>query len=1377
MTAAVAAVGVVVVALVAAPTAAHAAPNPDIVVGGVSITPADRQAAVGDTLTVSGEWDATDADPHPGDTFTIGLPAEFAYVQAVPFALMGNDQNGDLAVWGNCLTDPATGTVTCELTDVVSALPEQVHGTWQLQVTAVAATAAEEVVFDLNGQPVLVGLPGEGGVDDGIDLPDEVSKSGVMNENNWSMTWTVDLPGATMAGQSTVTLHDVLGAGHQLCSPTGLKVETVRGSTVVDATDLVTTAPEPGATDFTIVLTAPEEGFDPDVTYRVTYPTCTIDGRIDPEGTTYENSVQVEGWGDAGVGTGQVENLPWHQSLTKYGSVLGEGARNGKIAWAVIVAGDQLLGKDGFTLTETLGAGHEVCPDTIAGIRVIERYGPSDQAQREITDLLTATTVSSTEQAFQVRFDIDDAEFEFKASDYRYVVFYVTCVSAEGLPAGGTEYANSVDVDGQVTTGRATVPDRVRGKTGGLNTSVVTIDGVQHMPQTTLDWGIAIPGEVIEGIDDHLVLTDTLSSSQAVCAAGDPAGTLAERLRLRVEARDQIQDGGLSPVDLTSVTDVKLDGDVLTFEIDATDLPIPTGMSDGFTREYQYIIRYTTCTASGGMDAPGTVYENAVSGTGIDYSTSIVQFNSGSGTGQGVARGSVSIEKLLADTPGAELVPDDAVFTVHVKEIDPTRTFQHEYDLEVPLQGPPARGLNARGTGWTVEITEPTFPSIPGVVFGAPVFAPSPGVTVSEDGATATAVIQPGVNVSVSLTNEALLGSISVVKALEGAAADLVDPARTYQVRARIDTSALGDEVPAQPDRLFDLTVGDPLLLEDLPIGSIVTFSETRPTDDDALTWAEPVFTPAEVVVTAAHATDPATVTVTNSASRTTGTFTLMKTVTGSQADNSAVPDAVTVTATWNQEGAEGSTTLTVPTDGTPVPFGENLLIGTEVTLTETPLADGNAIAWGAPVWSGTGVALDGRSAIVTIGRDADATVTLENHAATSTAGIALIKGIGGEAAGEVDARTQFPVTVSWIDPDGTMRSRELTINAVEPTPLGVELPAGTAVTITEGTRPGFDTVVWGSITITGVAVDDNGDGSATVIVSDQQDDVTLVTVINEATWAPGTFSLAKHIEGVRPGHAGVPDRVTVIASWVDEHGPQSVELQVPADGSAVEFPHQLPHGTEVTLSEIAPDGTPQFTWATPAWSGDSVAANDDGTATVRIGAAATARVELVNTAVPSVGSLTIIKSLTGDGATRSSATAFPVTLTWTDLQGDAQTRTVSLVAGTPVTIEDVPLGTQVQVEEHAGELADRIRWAAAGWSSEDENVKVSTEDGSAAAVVIVTAAAGTTAELALQNTLVIVPDLAITGADSAAAWTLGAAAFLSVLAGALLLRTRRRRA
>src|SRR5690625_7139045 len=226
------------------------------------------------------------------------------------------------------------------------------------------------------------------------------------------------------------------------------------------------------------------------------------------------------------------------------------------------------------------------------------------------------------------------------------------------------------------------------------------------------------------------------------------------------------------------------------------------------------------------------------------------------------------------------------------------------------------------------------------------------------------------------------------------------------------------------------------------------------------------------VEIEADHASTPGVITVTNEVDRTVGTFTLSKTVTGDQTDNPAVPDEVKVHASWDEEGAEDEKTLILPTDGTTVDLGEELLIGTEVLLTEEPLEDGSSIAWGAPVWSGTSVDVEGDSALVTIGRDGEAHVSLENHAATSTAGISIVKGIAGEAADEVESDTDFPVTASWVDENGETKSKELFINSQEPTELGEQLPAGTEVTITEGERPEIDTVIWDSITISGTDVE-----------------------------------------------------------------------------------------------------------------------------------------------------------------------------------------------------------------------------------------------------------------------------------------------------------------
>ena len=1232
-----------------------------------------------------------------------GLPAELAFTEAVPFDLSGPDPDGNDVVWGTCLTDPATGVATCTLTNQVAAFPEQVKGTWEFEVEAVEATTEEEVVFDLNGTDTPVDLPGEGGIDDGIVLPDDWSKAGEMNADNWSMTWTIELPGARLVGEDVVNIADTLSAGHQLCDPAELTVTAVRGSSSVDVTSIAQIVPGADAQHFTIRLTAPEpNGFDANVTYRITYQTCTPDGRIDDPATTYTNQAAIDVWGESSGIIG-VNPKPWHQNLTKSGTVLGGGQRNGKVQWTVTVPGSQLAGKSGFTLSETLGGEHELCSDTISGIRIIERYGPSSERQSVITGQLTATTVSSSASAFQVRFAIPTgSSFAFQGSDWRYLIQYTTCVTTDGLPEAGTAFTNTANVDGKVAGTEANVPGRTDRKSGAINTSTVTIDGVAHLPQTTMNWNITVPGENLQGITGPLTVIDTLSGAHQVCSAGTE-GSVKSRLNLKVEARDQIQSGGLAPVDLTSTASAALSGSTITVTIPQPALPQPGGgEATGFSREYQYVVTYTTCTTSGGMDATGTTYGNSATVAGKKYSQTVTQNNRGSGTGQGVPRGSVAVSKLIADTPGAAFVPAGTTFTVHAKEIDPTGVTQVEYDLAVPLDGSPVRGFNARGTGWTIELSEPTFPSVPGVTFGAPAFAASPGVTVSAGGTVATAAITPNANIEVVLTNTALLGSLQVAKALEGAASDLAADDLAYEITAHIDTSALGASFPAQPDRTFSLTAGGPAqVLADLPIGATVTFSEVLPADDDILTWSPVVFSPASIVVAPGHATQPATITATNHVERTVGTFSLAKSVTGAQADNPAVPETVTVTATWDEEGTPGSRTLTLPTDGTPVPFGESLLIGTEVTVTETPLADGSSIAWGAPVWSGTGVAVAGESAVVTIGRSAEATVTLENHAATSTAGISLLKGVAGAAAGEVPSGTAFPVTVTWTDADGVDQTRELTIGTVEPTPLGEDLPAGTVVTITEGERPGFDTVIWGAITISGTDVTDVGGGSATVVVSDQQDDVTLVTVVNEATWAPGTFSLAKDVAGVLLENADVPETVTVTATWLDAAGdPQTKELTLPTDGTVVPFGENLPHETLVTLAEAAPADAAAFTWGDPTWSGDAEA-NDDGSASVVIGAATVAEVQLTNTAVPSLGSLSLVKELTGEGAEDVPAgTGFPVTLSWTDLLGEPQQLETTISAATPVVLDGIPLGTQITVAEGTAQLPGTVRWEGVTWSS-----------------------------------------------------------------------------
>ena len=1146
----------------------------------------------------------------------------------------------------------------------------------------------------------------------------------------------------------------------------------VRGDQSEDVTDIAEISEDVTDADFSVILTPGTDGFDANFTYRIVYNTCTIDGQIDDHGTQYTNEATVNGGSTGEVG---VEQDWYHDGeVSKYGYVRGGEDRNGVIDWTVTITGDHLAGQDSFTVSDELNGPHKLCQADdgayeVRGLSVQERYGPSEVLLQNLDEKLTsAVTVNDAGDGFEVEFEINDDDFSFQDSDkYLYQVRYQSCATTDGLPEGGQAFNNSVTVEGKTFDGEAQTPGRGEGKSGRINTNFVELNDEEYFPQTTMNWNVTIPGEKLTDIHSDLELTDTLTDSHQICEAG---GDVKSNLGFTLEARDQIDHGGLDTVDLTDSVEIAVNGNEINFTVPQPELVLPDGSTfEGFSHEYQYVLNYTTCTTSGGMDASGTEYGNSIQGHGLSWGEKITQHNSGSGTGQGVARGSIAIEKLLDDeSAGAEYVADGTVFTVHVAEFAPdSDEAEDEYDLEVPLNGEPVSGFNPRGKGWSVELSEPKFPDVPGVTFGEPVFTVD-GENVTDEDGKAIVELTPGDNVAVELTNSADLGSLEIEKLIEGGAADLVGSGDEFSITAEIDVSDLGDDFPEQEDQVFNVSSSESYVLEDLPIGAEVSFSETLPEDDEILTWGEAVISPEMITVEPEQASTPTVITVTNQVERTVGTFTLSKDVTGEQADNPAVPDEVEVEASWDEEGAEGEKTLTIPTDGSDVDFGEDLLIGTEVHLSEKTLNDGSSIAWGAPVWSGTGVEVDGNDAVVTIGRDGEAHVTLENHAATSTAGISVLKGIAGEATDEVGSDTEFPVTATWQDADGKSQSKQLQINAQEPTELGEDLPAGTEVTITEGDRPGIDTVDWGSIVISGENVEDNEDGSAVVTVSDQQGDSTLISITNEATWAPGTFSLAKDVDGVSADHPDVPDSVNVTATWVDEEQEeQSKELTVPTDGSVVAFGDDLPHETEVTLTETPLEDAVSFTWNTPTWSGDRVEQANNHSATVTIAAADMAEILLTNEANPKLGSLVVTKDVTGTGSAQLLGdTTFPVTATWTDLEGQEQQQDVNITSGESAQIDDVLLGVDVELTEGEADLSSDLKWKGAQWSTDDSGVELVVGDADTEATATLSEA-----ESAVSLTNTIDENTSVlprTGAEWMAAVGVG---LLFIMAGAGLYR------
>lgn len=111
------------------------------------------------------------------------------------------------------------------------------------------------------------------------------------------------------------------------------------------------------------------------------------------------------------------------------------------------------------------------------------------------------------------------------------------------------------------------------------------------------------------------------------------------------------------------------------------------------------------------------------------------------------------------------------------------------------------------------------------------------------------------------------------------------------------------------------------------------------------------------------------------------------------------------------------------------------------------------------------------------------------------------------------------------------------------------------------------------------------------------------------------------------------PESVEFVATWHEGGEPVSEIITVPTDGTRVAFGADLPHGTEVTLTEIAPEAHAALAWDLPVWDAEGIVVADDGSATITIGAATDLEVAVTNNAVALLGSHEVRKPLSGDGA------------------------------------------------------------------------------------------------------------------------------------------------
>ncbi|WP_278829084.1 DUF5979 domain-containing protein [Corynebacterium stationis] len=1354
----------------------------------------ETQLHVGESARVEGTWKATQP-LNGGETFTVGFPDELKIPAGFTFDVT-SDGTGEIEEGlkiGECVVND-DNTFTCTLNDEVQN-KEDVSGTWWIAAEATTYTTKESLQFDIPGGEVVVDLPGEnGGISDGAG-PMDTEKKGKVLEDRTSIKWTVDIAGPLLVHEDAdedgvVVLDDELSKHLNFCRPGQAKLFGGRPNNQNEIGAL--TYDDNG--NLTVALNDGEE-FRSDFLYTLEYVTCLADADllITKSGIAngdFANTIVIGGKDYTGI---IGDYTDWEPIvLRKEGFLRGGEDRFQKATWNIFEHGSALEDAENITLKDAFGASQEVCEDGL-NITVWEQTqrpvwnedeNRFEQGWTNITSNFTGVSdfAKAGDKGFETTIGWTTFEFD-PTKNYRFQ--YTNCLTTKGIPGPETEFGNNAVFNGAKLEATTKPPGFTQNKSGRLNTEPKEVGGQTQPAGTTIDWTVRVDGHLIEKLET-LDITDEFSDTQAVCEAGN--ADLKDRLNFKLEARDFVNNGGKETVDLTGKTDVALDGDTLTFSMDAAEFG-----EEHFSRDYSYYITYTMCVSSGGLDDKGTKYGNAVDVNGVVLSREVTQNWDGGADGNGVSRGSFSLLKARAG--GSADFGEDAEFTVLVEEFAPVRdgdgklvradltdasvTPVQRYEIKVKADGTPVSGHYARGNNWQIRLTEVGFPEDSGFIFepGRFVDSKKDGVTVSEDGSEAIIAIKPRENIEVELRNRATLGSATISKEVVGKAADAVGN-QSFEVLARI-TNPDGTKT----QQTLVLENGEEATIPNLKVGTIVKFSEARPADNDQVTWGDAEFVPGDEI-TITQDTPNVKVQLKNKANDTYGTFKIKNKLEGPEQYNSNVPDTFLVRATWTDaNGQSQSKDLQVPKNGE-IDFGEDLKNGTIVTLEEILPENGNGLAWGVPAWSGDVTVGENNVGEVTVGKDVK-NVELKNYVDKNDGTMRVIKAVEGEAGEAVPEELEFTVKATWKS--GTeYKSETLTINQNEATTLSEKLPVGTEITFTELELPEVEGVEWGNITWatdpTGESwLKANPDGSYTGIISDDRTEGRLVTVSNEALWAPGAISYEKFIitdesgAGIPAAEANLPEGAEFEVSIENIELPAGKEL--PADaGIAVgdiitlnaangfkwESDKVLPKGTTVTFSELTPKPLPGIDWSTQidyivnGESADAPAAD--------IEANEVTEVEIHNRVIPTttVDVDKIVTGPKGNAVTKDENALFQVTASWTDVDGNDRHCILNVVPGQQAEVHpepancdasiidgkpSFPLNTEITFEE-TGATTDvaNVKWAEVIWTVVGGSANSSELEGSETGVVVeLTGEANDPVKLSLENKtsangLIIIP-------------------------------------
>ena len=636
--------------------------------------------------------------------------------------------------------------------------------------------------------------------------------------------------------------------------------------------------------------------------------------------------------------------------------------------------------------------------------------------------------------------------------------------------------------------------------------------------------------------------------------------------------------------------------------------------------------------------------------------------------------------------------------------------------------------------GSVVELTEvkPTDPA--NVTWADPVFLDADGNPADTLTFTADGNGKLGAVTEIRLVNEATLqkGDFSAQKSVVNE--DGVPLADDL-------TFALDYSYPADAEKGFaagsgTLTLpinGDAVSSGELPVGAVVTLAEPNLPNVPGASWGDPVIEPSTLTI--GESAEPVTVAVTNTITQDVGGFAVTKAITGNGEE--LVPEDAVFTVTYEYDAING-----FPAGSGQIEFAagetatvEGLPAGATVTLTELAVEDPTGGTWGEPEFSENSF---------TIVKDTVVSIDLDNPISWNNGDFSILKALTGDGADLVGEDALFTVDYSYTLPEGlgadpATGTGTLTVANNGEAVVSDPLPYGTEVTLSEATPTPVAGGTW-----LGYEFD-----NPTFTIGDKTTFEVVLT--NEIERDLGGFAVTKAVEGTGADLIGSDVEFTVNYSYPagDWYEAGEGSLTVTKGGTA--SVDGLPAGAVVTLEEVLPADPENGTWVSASFPNGNV---------VEVGKNEVAEVALVNEVALGEGGFSIQKLIDGSGKNLvANGAVFVVHYEYKAGVGfEAGEGTLEVAAdGTPVTVDGLPAGAEVQLTEQTPAGVDGATWTGHEFSADT-----------------VTIGKSEVVEVALTNT--IEKDTVLASTGSSGLGVMIGAAIVLLLAGATAVFIARRR-